>query len=303
MSETILITGASGLVGSGLRTKLKQEGHTFKTLTTNHKKADNQQNFYWSPSDGVIDLEAFSSVDTIVHLAGAGVADKPWSDKRKKEILDSRVQSTNLLFNTIKDKGLAVKTIVSASAIGYYGLNTGDSFVDEHAPKGDGFLAGVVEEWEQAVDQFNNFALKVVKLRIGVVLSSDGGALPKMVQPIKLGFGAPLGTGKQYLSWIHINDLVDMFYYAIKGDQLIGSYNAVSSEPVTNKQFTQFCAKLLKRPLWLPNVPDFALNSMLGEMAQIVLGGNKVSNKKIKMAGFKFEYENLEEALRNLLKK
>ncbi len=303
MSETILITGASGLVGSRLRTKLKQEGHTFKTLTTNPKKADNQHNFYWSPSDGVIDLEAFSSVDTIVHLAGAGVADKPWTDKRKKEILDSRVQSTNLLFNTIKDKGLAVKTIVSASAIGYYGLDTGDSLVDEHAPKGDGFLADVVEEWEQAVDQFNNSVLRVVKLRIGVVLSSDGGALPKIVQPIKLGFGAALGSGKQYLSWIHINDLADMFYYAIKGDQLIGSYNAVSSEPVTNKRFTQICAKLFKRPLWLPNVPDFALKSMLGEMAQIVLGGNKISNKKIKMAGFKFEYENLEEALRNLLKK
>jgi uncharacterized protein (TIGR01777 family) len=242
-------------------------------------------------------------VNTIVHLAGAGVADKRWTPTRKKEILDSRVQSTRLLYQTLKEKKHSVKNIVSASAIGYYGFGLSDQLFTEECPPATDFLASVTTEWEKEVDAIRELEIRVVKIRIGIVLSNKGGALKEMARPIQFGVGAPLGTGQQVMSWIHIDDLCEMFCKAIQDRSLAGAYNGVAPNPVTNAELTKAIASILKKPLWLPNVPPFVLRLLVGEMADIVVNGSKVSAEKILATRFKFQYWQIDDALRNLLSK
>ena len=236
-----------------------------------------------------------------MHLAGASVAEKKWSEERKQEIIDSRVNTTRLLFDKLAGDGYPCDTVIAASAIGIYGADSGATWVDENSPAGKGFLAKVTELWEREIARFNEINLRVVTLRTGIVLSSRGGAFPKIAQPIKLNLGAVLGSGEQYMSWIHIDDLCHIIKAAIEKLQFSGVYNAVAPAPVTNKEFTRILAKKLNKPLWLPAVPGWVLRASLGEMAQLVLGGNRVSSKKITDHRYSFEYADLPAALEAVL--
>ena len=302
MAKKILLTGASGLVGTRLTEMLLQKGYQVSHLGRTTKKGA-VLSYVWNVERNEIDSKAFEGVDAIVHLAGAGVADKRWNDERKKEILDSRVHSSALLYEQLKKSNHQVKTFVSASAIGLYGFaDTTSVFSEESLPAND-YLAQVVKRWEESVDQINTLGLRVVKLRIGIVLSEKGGALAEMSKPIRLGVGAPLGTGNQYLSWIHLDDLCRMFIHALENEKCVGAYNAVAPNWVTNREMTKAIAHVLKRPLLLPPVPAFVLKMIVGEMADIVLGGSKVSAKKMMDTGFQFQFLKLDDALQNLLKK
>lgn len=292
----ILISGASGLIGTRLTELLVQHGHKVSHLGR-RKKAGEIPSFVWDVDKGTMDEQALKDVDTIIHLAGAGVADKRWSAKRKQEILESRIKSTALLARYI-DKYPNVKTVVSASAIGYYGFGHDTEFTEESKP-GDDFLARVVKAWEDEIDKIRN--RRVVKLRIGIVLSEKGGALKEMTTPIRWYVGAPLGTGRQYMSWIHLDDLCRMFIMAIEDTSLHGAYNATGPYATANYDLTRAIATTIRKPLLLPSVPAFVLRILLGEMAAIVLNGCIVSSKKIQQAGFTFQYPSLEGALENLL--
>lgn len=300
MPRKILITGGTGLVGSKLRAALEARGDTVTILTTSALRAEREDAFYWNLKDRYIDSRAFEGVDYIVHLAGAGVADKRWTAKRKKEIYDSRIENTKLLAE--RAKGHSIKGIVAASAIGYYGLDTGKEWVNESAPAGSDFLAHVVVDWEKSIETFSTLTNKVVAIRIGVVLSTEGGALPKMMTPFRLGVGSAIASGRQYMSWIHIDDLVGIFLHALDTD-IAGIYNGVAPQPVTNAEFSKSLAAVLKKPFWFPNVPAFMLRLIFGELAGVLLGGNRVHAGKIQKAGYTFRHSTLASALKDLLVK
>lgn len=302
MAKNILITGATGLVGSQLTEILLQRGYNVSHLGRT-KRSGKVSSYVWNVDNGSIDKDAFKEVDTIIHLAGAGVADKRWIVARKKEILDSRIKSTRLLFKTLEKETHQVRSIISASAIGLYGFTAGEEIFTEDSKPGTDFLAQVTQQWEKEVDTISSLEIRVVKMRIGIVLSDKGGALPAMAKPIRFGVGAPLGSGKQYLSWIHLDDLCAMFLKAVEDETMIGAYNAVGTEWVTNEEMTKSIASALKRPLWLPSIPAFLMKMIIGEMAVIVVNGSKVSSGKIQKAGFKFQYTELAAALNDLLKK
>jgi hypothetical protein len=299
-SKRILITGASGLVGKRLTELLQAKGYEVTHLSRS-KNNSKVKTFTWDVNAQTIEAGALDKVNTIVHLAGAGVADKRWTASRKKEILDSRTKSTALLFKELKKAGHSVETFISASAIGYYGFDDNEKLFKETDGAGKGFLAVVTSAWEKEADRIAALGIRLVKLRIGIVLSKTGGALEPMTKAVKFLVGAPLGNGKQYLSWIHFDDLCQMFIYAIENTATQGAYNAVAPNPVTNWQMTQAIAKKLGKPLVAPAVPAFALRLLFGEMGDIVLKGNQVSPCKILEAGFTFQYVKVEKALDDLL--
>jgi hypothetical protein len=302
MSKNILITGASGVVGTRLTEMLLQKGYHVAHLGRS-KKSGTIPSFRWDVEKGEMDVNALKDADAIVHLAGAGVADKRWTPERKKEILDSRTKSTALLFEKLKSGDHAFKCFVSASAIGYYGFGMNEEIFTEEHPAGSDFLAQVTKQWEEEVTKIEKLGMRVCKLRIGIVLSDKGGALPQMAAPIKFGVGSPLGSGNQFLSWIHLDDLCEMFIKAIEDGNMQGAYNATGVSYCTNRELTQVIAKVLKKPLLLPPVPGFVLKIMLGEMADMILNGSKVSSKKIQAADFKFKFTDLEMTVSDLLKK
>ena len=298
MPSKILITGGTGLVGRRLQEKLRKKGYTVSILTTSSSRTKEKGYFYWNTKDQYLDPEAFEGVEHLIHLAGAGVADKRWSKKRKKELRDSRIQSTTLLVKKAKDNHL--KTVVAASAIGLYGFNTGENLLEEESQYGKDFLATLVKDWEKETAGFEAVSDRVVSLRIGIVLSTLGGALKAMSWPFKMGLGSPIGSGKQWMSWIHIDDLAEIIIYALES-KIKGTYNAVAPTPETNKRFSRILAQTFKKPFFLPHVPGFVLRILFGELASIVLGGNKISSKKIEKSGFRFEFPKLSEALKNLI--
>ncbi|WP_148230073.1 TIGR01777 family oxidoreductase [Marivirga tractuosa] len=298
--KKVLITGGSGLVGTELSALLKQKGYEVAHLTRSKKQGYPYPQFEWDIKKQTMEEEAIRFADIVIHLAGAGVADEKWTDNRKKIIIDSRTESAALLHKTIaKIPEHAPQQYISASAIGYYGMDTGDKLVDENSDPGSDFLAEVTKKWEASADQFQSLQIPTAKIRVGIVLTDQGGALPQLAQPIKLFVGAPLGSGKQWMSWIHIEDLSRLFLHVLE-KKLTGVYNGVGVSPATNKEVTKAVAKALNKPLILPNVPPFAMKLILGEMAQMVLGGNKVSAEKTLNSGFKFKYEDLDEALKDI---
>ena len=300
MAKNILITGASGLIGSRLTELLLQKGYHVSHL--GRSKKPGVASYVWDIEKKELDIESIMNADTIVHLAGAGVADKRWTGKRKKEILESRTQSTALLFGALSHNKHQITSIISASAIGYYGIRDQMEFITEEYEPGTDFLARVTRQWENEVDAFSSLNMRVVKLRIGIVLSEKGGALKSMALPIRFGIGAPLASGHQYVSWIHLDDLCAMFIKAIEDGEMKGAYNAVGAEPTTNKTLTHAIAQVLMKPLWAPAVPGFVLKVILGEMADVVIHGNKISSQKIQQAGFQFQFPNLHDALNDLFK-
>lgn len=293
--QKILISGGAGLLGSHLIHLLKSRSIS-SSILSRRKKFEDAHSFHWDTKQMTIDSKAFDNCSSIIHLAGAGIADKRWTPQRKKEILDSRVQSTNLLFESLKNRTHSIKTIVSASAIGIYG-DGASVWKNEESSIDSGFLQDTCVAWENSVKRFEELGIRVVILRIGVVLTPEGGALPQMALPVKLFVGAPLGSGKQFISWIHIDDLSRIFLSAIENSAMRGVYNAVGSNPVSNKEFYQALAAKLGRPLWPIHVPAFVLRLILGEKSDIVLSGQRVSNAKLLKAGFNFNYETIDHAL------
>lgn len=300
MSKNILITGASGLIGTHLTDSLYAKGHRVAHLSRTPRSAK-AKTFLWDIGKHTIDETSLQPADAIVHLAGASVADKPWTKERKEEILRSRVDSTRLLYDALKKGNHNVKTFVSASGIGYYGFDHGDKSFTENDAQGEDFLAEVVREWEGSVDAISSLGIRVIKIRIGIVLSDEGGALKEIKRPVKLYAGAPLGSGTQRVSWIHLTDLCNIFIKAIEDESMQGVYNAVAPHPVTNTELTRTIAKVMDKPLILPAIPSFVIKFLFGEMADLVLKGATVSSKKIQSTGFRFRFEYLEPAIEDLL--
>lgn len=290
------------MVGTALTNTLLGHGYQVSHLGRSRTSKKSVKSYIWNIKDGFIEEGAIESANIVVHLAGAGVADKPWTRSRKQEILQSRVQSTRLLFDKLASTSNRCETVVCASAIGVYGTDTGEDWVTEESPSGSGFLAEVVRQWEQQIVRLEELKLRVVTLRFGIVLSKQGGALPKMVKPIKMNMGAVLGSGTQYMSWIHIDDLCQIILKAIRDNNFTGIFNAVSPNPVTNQEFTHALSQVLNKTLWLPPVPAFALKLALGELATVVLGGNRVSAEKIISYGYDFRFPALKPALVEILK-
>ena len=288
----VLITGGTGLVGSRLTELLLEKNHEVVILSRNPKE---QNEFKWDIKNDFIDDKSFENIDYIIHLAGAGIADERWSDKRKKVIIDSRVETANLLFKKVKELNLNLKGFVSASGSGYYGAVTSDKIFKETDKPGNDFLGEVCQKWEDAAHQFKALKVPVTILRTGIVLSKTGGALEKMKTPII----SPLGSGKQYLPWIHIDDLAEMYIYTIENN-IEGVFNAVAPEHHTSKTFSKALAKNINRPFIGINVPSFALKLMFGDMSQILLKGSRLSSKKIEKNGYPFRFKTLNKALSNL---
>lgn len=301
-SKSVLITGGSGLLGSAITALLLQQGYRVSHVGRK-ASAGEVRCFRWSAAENYFDPDALRGVDIIIHLAGASVGEKRWSTSRKKEIVQSRTLTSELLFNCLKNIPNQVKTVISATAIGFYGLTTGDSWCKEEQKPGNDFLASVTKEWEKSIHPIETLEKRVVMVRIGVVLSHQGGALVEMANPVKWFVGAPLGNGRQWISWIHIDDLCKMFLHMIENENVSGIYNAVAPNPVTNKELTKYIAKALQRPLILPPIPEFILKIILGEMAEIVVNGARVSCDKIGQTGFQFKFTDAEIAVNDVLHK
>ena len=298
--STILITGGTGLIGKHLSIMLSKKGYNVTVLSRNQTTKPNC--YYWNLETNYIDAKAVIEADYIIHLAGAGIADKRWTNERKIELIDSRVKSTNLLFRKIKELNPNLKAFIAASGIGYYGATTSTKIYEENDESGADFLSEICKLWENASNQFKTLNIRTVILRTGVVFSEKGGAFEKISKPFKLGVGAALGSGKQFIPWIHLEDLCNMYAEVIENTEINGVYNAVAPEHITNKTLSKQIAKVLKKPFWLPNIPSFFLKLFLGKMTIILLEGSRVSSRKIVATGFKFNYTTLTKALHNLLK-
>lgn len=297
MAKKILITGATGLVGSALKRKLLSIGYEINTLS---RKPEGENTFQWDVYKEEIDTRCLDGVDVVIHLAGEPVADKKWTDERKKQLIDSRVKSAELLFKAIKEnKNHNINSFISASAVGYYG-DCGDEILTEESPNGFGFLAECCKLWEQAVDEGKRLSLRIVKLRTGIVLSRNGGALPQLDLPVRLFAGSAIGTGKQWTPWLHLDDMVDMYIEAVKNIKMEGSYNACAPFPVTNKALTKVIAKQLHRPFWPIKVPKAAIELLLGERVEAVLMSNNTSAQKLLDTGFKFKFTRIDDALADI---
>ena len=288
----IVITGGTGLVGKRLTALLIERKHEVRILSRNPK---DKNEFKRDVSKDFVDEKAIENIDYIIHLAGAGIADKRWTKERKEVIVNSRVATANLLFNKIKEQKIALKGFISASGSNYYGAQTTEKIYKESAPVGTDFLGEVCRKWEAAAHQFKDLNIPVTILRTGVVLSKTGGALEKMRTPIV----SPLGSGNQYMAWIHIDDLCEIYIKAVEG-VLTGVYNTVSPESHTSKTFSKTLARAIKRPYLPIAVPGFLLKLVFGELAIILLEGSRLSSYKLEKKGFVFKYKELESALESL---
>lgn len=298
---TVLVTGGTGLIGKRLCEKLKSAGFDVAILSQVRYNTSEFPIFYWNWKNEEIDEIALKNSDFIIHLAGANIAGQRWTPKRKQLVVDSRVKSAEFLHRKIKELNLSPKAFISASAVGYYGALTTKKEYREIDPPAKDFLGETCRLWEEASSNAFDPRIRTVQLRTGVVLTPFGGALDKMMQPIKLGFGSALGSGKQNMPWIHVDDLCAMYIQAINNVRMHGAFNATSPDSQTNKSFTKAIAKAINKRVWLPNVPSFVLKFMFGEMANMLLFGSKVSSKKILDTGFKFQFEELDKALHDLI--
>ena len=295
----VLVTGSSGLVGKALVQRLTAEGHGVARLVRTPPR-DPQSEFPWDPAGGRLDPEVLEGQDAVVHLAGENISGGRWTAARRERIRASRVDSTRLLAQALAGLRRKPSVLVCASAIGYYG-DRGDELLSEESGPGAGFLPDVCRAWESASRDAEAAGIRVVRMRIGVVLSGGGGALPRMLTPFKLGLGGRLGTGRQFMSWVALADLAAALTVALADDRLQGPVNAVAPSPVTNAEFTRVLAKVLARPAFFP-APAFALRLLLGQMAdELLLASTRVVPRKLKEAGFQYRHPDLEGALKAAL--
>lgn len=299
---TVLITGATGLIGREIVKQCHDKGFNVHYLTTSKSKLATESNykgFFWNPNNNEIDHSCFEGVSTIINLVGASIS-KRWTESYKKEILESRTKTAQLLQDTIRLYNYNIKHVVSASAIGIYPSSFTNYYDEEYDQNSDSFLGTVVAKWEDAIDGFKELGCKVAKIRIGLVLARQGGALPEIIKPIKFGAGAAFGNGKQWQSWIHVTDLANIFLHVVV-HKLEGVYNGVAPNAVTNSELTKTVAKVLHRPLIMPNIPKPLMKLILGEMHMLLFESQRVSSDKIKAKGFYFKYANLKPALIDIL--
>lgn len=299
---TVLITGATGLIGREIVKQCHDKGFNVHYLTTSKSKLATESNykgFFWNPNNNEIDHSCFDGVSTVINLVGASIS-KRWTESYKKEILESRTKTAQLLQDTIRLYNYNIKHVVSASAIGIYPSSFTNYYDEAYDQNSDSFLGTVVAKWEDAIDGFKELGCKVAKIRIGLVLARQGGALPEIIKPIKFGAGAAFGNGKQWQSWIHVTDLANIFLHVV-AHKLEGVYNGVAPNAVTNSELTKTVAKVLHRPLIMPNIPKPLMKLILGEMHMLLFESQRVSSDKIKAKGFYFKYANLKPALIDIL--
>ena len=295
----VAVSGSTGLVGSQVVASLSAAGHEVVRLVR-RPPAPGEKVVRWNPEKGEIDAAGLGGLDAVVHLAGENIASGRWTAARKAAIRDSRVNATRLLCETLAGLARPPKTLVCASAIGYYG-DRGADVLTEESPPGTGYLAEVCREWEAASEPAARKGIRVVVLRIGVVLSAKGGALSRMLSPFRAGLGGVIGSGRQYVSWIALDDLVGIVLHALHSGELRGPVNAVAPVPVTNRELTEALGKVLSRPTLLP-VPAFALRLAVGEMADaLLLASTRVAPRRLEETGYRFRFPELREALRHLV--
>ncbi|MFM7217120.1 MAG: TIGR01777 family oxidoreductase [Bacteroidota bacterium] len=303
LPNKVLITGATGMLARRIAAALSANGTTVVALSRSSTPLPGYSaTFQWNPAKGEIDSRALDGVDAIVHLAGAGIADKKWSAARKKEIIDSRVSGSHVLADALLNQTNQVRTVVNASATGFYGDCKQTLHTESDRP-GNGFLAETCIKWEQALERLGAPERRNVILRIGFVIDRADGALPVMARPVRFFVGAPYGTGKQFLSWIDSADLVRLFLFALENQHVSGTYNAVAPTPVSNRDFIRSLGKAMQRPVWPIAVPSFVFRTLLGEQADLILQSQYASSKKILDAGFRFDYPELSGSLHHHLKK
>ncbi len=296
--QTVLISGGSGLIGSHLSQMLTARGYAVKHLGRKKRSSSPTKHYCWDPANGTINKDALDSVDYIIHLAGAGIGDVRWSKKRKREIYDSRIKGTRLLFEAMQQTPNTIQAFIAASGVGYYGQ--GEEIFAEEDPPADDFLGKTCKDWESEINKVSNLGKRVVCFRTGLVLSNKGGALPRIHQTVRFGLGALIGNGKMYVPWIHIKDLCEMYIMAIEDPKMEGTFNAVAPEQVTNKMMTQSLALALKRSILLFPVPLLFFKLGFGELANFLFYSVKVSADRIKALNFTFQYPKLEPALLQL---
>jgi uncharacterized protein len=294
----VLITGASGLIGQALQKSFEEKGYDL--LLASRKAPADDRHIQWSIEDGFADLDKLEGIDAVVHLAGESVSGLRWTDEKKKAIRDSRVLGTRNVVDAISKLKQRPKVLIAASAIGFYG-ERGDEEVTESSAIGDNFLAGVSREWEAESRRAEDAGIRTVLLRTGIVLSKEGGALATMLTPFKLGVGGVIGSGKQWMSWISLDDEIAIINFAIENENLRGAVNAVSPNPVTNEEFTKTLGEVLYRPTFLP-LPEFAVSMVFGEMGDaLLLASTKVLPKRLEDAGFEFKYPKLKAAIEHAI--
>ena len=299
----VLITGATGLIGKEIIKLCKEKKYKVNYLTTNKNKLDSisyAKGFYWNPSSNEIDLNCFKEIDTIINLAGAPIS-KRWTPEYKDKIITSRIESIDLLNNSLNSIDHKVELFVTASAIGVYPNSLNTLYNETEINIDDSFLGKVVKKWENEANKLSAHNIKVAKIRIGLVLSSNGGVLPQIIKPIKYYVGSAFGNGQQWQSWIHITDLARLFLFVIE-NRLEGIYNGVAPNPVTNNELTKKVAQALNKPLLLPSIPQYITKLFLGEMSYILYVSHKVNSKKTENLGFTFQYPSLDSSLREILK-
>lgn len=296
----ILVTGASGFLGRHLIAALARQRHEVLRLGRRRPDPGDPRQFQWDPAAGVLDPQALEGVDAVIHLAGQGIADRRWNAAVKQAILDSRVQGTRVLLDALAKRAARPRVFLAASAIGIYG-DRGDEALDESSPSGTGYLAETCLAWEAETSKAAALGMRLVQARIGVVLGKDGGALKRMLLPFRLGLGGRIGSGRQYMSWITVQDLVRAFLHFLDRPRAQGVYNLTAPNPVTNAQFTASLGRALSRPALLP-MPGFAARLAFGEMAQhLLLGGQRVLPARLKAEGFEFESAFIGEGLNRVL--
>ena len=298
--KKILISGGSGLVGKHLYWKLINKGYSVAVLSRTKIKNADVKTYYWDLEKNEIEKEAIETADYIIHLAGANIGEKRWTKKRKKIILESRVKTAQLIFNAVKENKKKLTAYISASAVGYYGAITSENIFTEDDLSYPDFLGETCRKWEEAADNFETLGIRTVKIRTGLVLAKNKGSLSKIAKPVKLGIGSALGNGRQFIPWIHIDDLCNIYIKAIEDNAISGVYNAVATEHKTNTAFTKTLAHILNKPFFFPNIPSFVLKLIYGKMAEILLKGSKVSSQKIINSGYQFKFPTLESALLDL---
>jgi uncharacterized protein (TIGR01777 family) len=303
MKKNVLLTGGTGFVGKKLTKMLLERDYSVSILTRNCKPDTDGVSYYiWDVSGQNIEEAAVLKADYIIHLAGENIAEKKWTSKRKAEIRDSRIQSAQLIYSVLKKHNKKIDAFVSASGIGFYGAINGEGICTENTLPANDFIGTVCQEWEKSADLMKGLGIRTVKIRTGLVLGKDEGILKKLTPIFKRGLGSALGSGKQYMPWIHVYDLCMMYIEAIENEKMIGPYNATINDSTTNLTFSRALANSFGYAIWLPKVPAFLIRLGMGEMANIVLTGRRVSSDKIKSLGFRFQFKNLKNALKDCLK-
>ncbi|MES2574919.1 MAG: TIGR01777 family oxidoreductase [Bacteroidota bacterium] len=304
MKKNVLISGGTGFIGKNLTHLLIEKGFSISILSRSEKEnTDNISYYKWDVDKNYIDDNAVLNADYIIHLAGEGIADKRWTAKRKKAIVESREKSAELIYSVLKKDDKKPEAFISASGLGIYGAINSEIICTENTPPANDFLGTTCQKWEAGANHIEQLGIRTIKIRTGLVLGKEEGLLKKLTPIFKLKLGSALGSGRQYMPWIHIDDLCAIYLEALINTKMSGAYNAAINDNTTNGIFSETLAKIYGYSIWLPNVPAFLLQIVLGEMAQIVLAGPRASSDKIENIGFKFKYQILENALRDCLQK